>query len=168
MDVSTLKMNTAQLNPLYVTLATNKEKAFAYSRSSVGAMGIVQFMPKTYAAVAKWNGYGLKSSFDEGMGNATNAITAEVAYLDYLMSCLPKETVALYGTKPTLVHEVVAAAYNGGATRAVKAMAAWEENTDPKQRLHVKTRSRLKLETMNYVLKLRQVMDALFPPTQVS
>ncbi len=168
MDVSTLKMNTAQLNPLYVTLATNTEKAFAYSRSPVGAMGLVQFMPKTYAAVAKWKGYGLNANFEDGMGNATNAITAEVAYLDYLMACLPEDVVAQYATDPTLVHEVVAAAYNGGATRAVKAMAAWDANTDPKQRLSVKTRSRLKLETMNYVLKLRQVMQTLFPPTQVS
>lgn len=168
LDVGSLKLNAPQLNPLYVTLATNKDASFGYSRSAVGALGIVQFMPKTYAAVAKWQAYGLDANFETGMRNAKNAMTAEVAYLDYLLACLPKETIASYATNKNTVHEYVAAAYNGGATRAVKAMAAWEENLDPAERLHVRTRSRLRVETMQYVLKLRQVIKAIAPTTQVS
>ena len=39
-------------------------------------------------------------------------------------------------------------------------MSAWEENLDPNERQRVKNRSRLKLETMKYVLKLREVRAA--------
>lgn len=155
-----------QIDALYVTFAANEGTTFNYSRSAVGALGLVQFMSKTYAAVAKWTPYKLNPSFEPAMRDPENAIRAEVAYLDYLLSCFSDETVATYATNRDLVHEYVAAAYNGGVTRAYKASVVWEENMDLKERIHVLKRSRLKLETMKYVLKLRMVRKATVPPLQ--
>jgi hypothetical protein len=71
---------------------------------------------------------------------------------------LPDDVVEKeYLDHPERLQEYVAAAYNGGAGRVKKALVVWEENLDPVERLRVRTRSRLKPETMQYVLKLRRV-----------
>lgn len=145
------------LERFYVTLAANEEDSYDFSKSPVGALGIAQFMPKTYAFVASMSALGLPKDFNTGMRTPLHAITAEVAYLDYLLTQLPKGTVAQLAQSPDFVHEYIAAAYNGGPSRVRKAMNAWEENLDAKERLHVRASSRLRLETMHYVLKLRQV-----------
>lgn len=159
------KLNAAQtaqqLERFAVTLAGNKNNSYAYSRSSAGALGLAQFIPSTYRSVATWKEYGLDPNFVSGMRTPTNAIKAQIAYLDYLLSRFPKETIATYETNRLLVEEYMAAAYNGGPSIVVKAMKVWEENLDANERAHVLTRSRLKLETMYYVLKLRRVREAL-------
>ncbi|MBP9869285.1 transglycosylase SLT domain-containing protein [Patescibacteria group bacterium] len=150
-----------QLESFAVILAANKDRSYNYSRSSAGALGLAQFIPSTYVAVAKWKEYELKPEFDAGMTDPKNAMKAQIAYLDYLLSRLPKETIASYDTNRPLVQEYVAAGYNGGISIVHKAMVVWEENLDPEERLIVRTRSRLKLETMQYVIKLRHVREAL-------
>lgn len=149
------------LERFYVTLAANEDDSYDFSKSPVGALGIAQFMPKTYAFVASMPALGLPKDFNTGMRTPLHAITAEVAYLDYLLTQLPKGTVAKLSQSPDFVHEYIAAAYNGGPSRVRKAMNAWEENLDAKERLRVRAASRLRLETMQYVLKLRQVRTML-------
>ncbi len=149
-----------QIEAFYVTLAANEDDAYDFSRSKAGALGLVQFMPKTYAALTRWPNLNLEKNFEKGMRDPTNAIRAQVAYLDYLLSRLPDEAMVATTTQRKKSHEYVAAAYNGGATRVAHAMSAWEENLDPNERQRVKNRSRLKLETMKYVLKLREVRAA--------
>ncbi len=158
----------SSLERFYVTVAANEGDAYDFSRSKVGALGIAQFMPKTYAFVSSFPGLGLNKDFVTAMRTPAHAITAEVAYLDYLLAQLPKGTAAQLADHPDLVHEYIAASYNGGSARVKKAMAAWEENLDAKERLHVLSRSRLKLETMHYVLKLRQVRDILRKDGQIA
>jgi hypothetical protein len=139
-------------------LAGNEGRSYAYARSSAGALGIAQFMPKTYAGLVRRSELGLIPSFEEGMRDPENLIRAEVAYLDELMAYLPDDVVEKeYLDHPERLQEYVAAAYNGGAGRVKKALVVWEENLDPVERLRVRTRSRLKPETMQYVLKLRRV-----------
>ncbi len=150
---------TRQIEAFFVTLAANEDDAYDYAKSTAGALGLAQFIPKTYAALAKWPTLNLEKNFEVGMRDPKNAIRAQAAYLDYLRACLQDAAIAATGTNPNRSNEYVAAAYNGGATRAAKAMAVWDENLDPNQRLHVKSRSRLKLETMRYVLKLRTVQQ---------
>ena len=154
-----LKDPRRQIESFYVTLAANEDDAYDFSKSSAGALGLVQFIPSTYAALVKWPHLHLNPNFESGMRDPVNAIRAQTAYLDYLLSRLPDEATTSYASNRDLSHEFVAAAYNGGATRVAKAMVVWEENLDPNERLHVKTRSRLKLETMKYVLKLRLLTD---------
>lgn len=150
-----------QVDRFFVTLAANEKGAYNYSKSSAGALGLVQFIPKTYAALTRWPHLELDVNFERGMRNPENAIRAQAAYLDYLLSRLPDEARISYANARDRAHEYLAAAYNGGATRVAKAMVVWEENLDPEERLHVRTRSRLRPETMKYVLKLRQLREAL-------
>lgn len=150
-----------QLEAFAVTLAGNRDRSYAYSRSSAGALGLAQFVPSTYKAVAGWTDFGLDPNFERGMRSPVNAIKAQIAYLDYLLSRMPKDAIANYDVHRLLVEEYIAAGYNGGVTRAIKAMSVWEENLDKNERVHVLSRSRLKLETMDYVLKLRAVRVAL-------
>jgi hypothetical protein len=153
----------AQIGAFYSILATNKDRSYAYSRSSAGALGIAQFIPKTYAWLAKQPELTLAQDFDKGMIDPKNAVKAQIAYLDYLLSVLPRDARDAYllPASRLLVQEYIAAAYNGGPAKVKKAMVVWDENLDEEERLHVRTRSRLKLETVHYIWKLRLVRPVL-------
>jgi len=151
-----------QVERFLVTMAANKEDAYAYSRSPVGALGTVQFMPKSYEYVTKlYPSLKLDTQFERAMINPVNAFKAQMAYQDYLLAQFPKESRAKANLFPSFTQELVAAAYNGGAARVKKAMVVWEENLNMKERLHVLERSRLRLETAQYITKLRLVRPAL-------
>lgn len=149
------------LAAFYVVLAANESSSYNYSRSSANAFGLAQFIPSTYKFVAGKSELKLNPDFEAGLSDPNNAIRAQVAYLDYIHSRLPSTTVANYSTQRDLVHEYLAASYNGGYPIVAKAMRVWAENLDAKERYIVRTRSRLKLETMNYVLKLRNIREAI-------
>lgn len=155
------KFPRESLDAFYVVLAANESSSYNFSRSSAGAFGLAQFMPSTYKFVASKPELKLNPNFDAGLSDPNNAIRAQVAYLDYIHSRLPETTVVNYDAQRDLVHEYLAASYNGGYPIVAKAMQVWEENLDLKERSIVRTRSRLKLETMNYVLKLRNIRQAL-------
>lgn len=156
-----LKFPRESLDAFYVVLAANESASYNYSRSSAGAFGLAQFIPSTYRFVASKPELKLNPDFDAGLSDPNNAIRAQVAYLDYIHSRLPDTTVATYDTDRDIVNEYLAASYNGGYPIVAKAMKVWAENLDPKERYIVRTRSRLKLETMNYVLKLRSIREAI-------
>lgn len=155
------KFPRESLEAFYVVLAANESSSYNFSRSSAGAFGLAQFIPSTYKFVASKPELKLHPDFDAGLSDPNNAIRAQVAYLDYIHSRLPDTTVANYGTQRDLVQEYLAASYNGGYPIVAKAMQVWAENLNPQERSIVRTRSRLKLETMNYVLKLRKIRDAI-------
>lgn len=155
------KFPRESLEAFYTVLAANESASYNYSRSSAGAFGLAQFIPKTYAFVAAKPELKLNPDFDAGLSDPHNAIRAQVAYLDYIHSRLPDTTVANYAAEKDLVHEYLAASYNGGYPIVAKAMRVWAENLNPDERSIVRTRSRLKLETMQYVLKLRKVREAM-------
>ncbi len=155
------------LDAFLTVLGTNGDDSFDYSRSSAGAFGIAQFIPSTYASLAKRPELKLNPDFDAGLSDPTNAIRAEISYLDELHGWLPSTTVADYDAQRDRIDEYIAAAYNGGPAKVSKAMQIWDDNFDPASRPHILSRSRLKLETMQYVLKLRQVRDLFRQRTSV-
>lgn len=108
----------------YVTVAANQDDAYAYSRSTAGARGLVQFIPSTYALMAKRSDLGLIKDFVAGMADPVNAIKAQIAYLDAELADMPLSVKDLYAVDPARVDEYLAAAYNGGDTRVRKAIAA--------------------------------------------
>lgn len=144
-----------QLENVLVTLAANKETSYRYSKSTAGALGLAQFMPSTYKSLAAKIDQKLIPNFELGMGDPENAIRATVIYLDYLLASLPASARAAYATERWMAIEYVAAAYNAGPARVAKAMKVWEENFNKDDRPHILSRSRLKRETMEYVLKIR-------------
>ncbi|MCC7356953.1 transglycosylase SLT domain-containing protein [Candidatus Uhrbacteria bacterium] len=158
-----------QVERFLVTMALNKDDAYDYSRSSAGALGLVQFIPSTYASMVRlYPDLQLEPDFEKAMRDPVNSLTAQVVYLDYLLAQFPQETRNKAHLFPSFTQEIIAAAYNGGPARVKKAMVVWEENLDSAERLHVLSRSRLKKETMQYVVKLRLVRPALMRHVQMA
>lgn len=120
---------TRALEVFYVTLALNPEDAYAYSKSSAGATGIMQFMPTTYARLAKRMEYGLLTDALTGSRNVANAVKAQMAFTDLLEADVKgKAKIASGGALPDrmLMDEYIAAAYNGGGPRVKKAIEIWD------------------------------------------
>lgn len=115
----------AAMESVYIVVAGNQDDAFIHSRSSAGARGLVQFIPGTYALMAKRKELGLIQDFEKGMNDPVNAIKAQIAYLDAELAGMPLVVKDLYAVDKDRVNEYLAAAYNGGGTRVKRAIAAW-------------------------------------------
>jgi hypothetical protein len=143
-------------------IATNKEKAYAYSVSSAGARGLVQMIPSTYSLIA--NRYPealLKPSFTQGMADPINAVVAQVLLCDSdwqtikTRSHIPAERIGPY----------LAAAYNGGVGRVLSILehneTDWMDEPDANrkptktvsERVAVKVRTRRGRTTTKFILK---------------
>ena len=127
------------LQPFFVVVAGNQEDVYAYSKSTAGALGLVQFIPKTYAAFAKRTELNLIKDFEKGMRDPRNAVRAQIAYLDSSLAELPKEIRERFSTNPEQVNEYLAAAYNGGIIRTRRAITAWQDEWAKARPVDVKT-----------------------------
>lgn len=123
----------AAAGSFYVVVATNQDAAYAYSRSTAGARGLVQFIPSTYALMVKRSELGLIKDFEAGMSDPVNAIKAQIAYLDAELASMPLSVKDLYAVDPARVDEYLAAAYNGGGGRVRKAIKTFGDgwSADP-------------------------------------
>ena len=133
-DTAALKTDPDHaLDRFYITLATNEDQAFGYSRSSAGALGVAQFMPKTYAAmVARNPQLKLEPNFDKAMRSVSTSLKAQMLYLDTLLTELPIDARLGYFEYPEESREFMVAAYNGGAGRIRLAMSFWVQATGAK------------------------------------
>jgi hypothetical protein len=106
-------------------VATNRDKAYAYSISHAGARGLVQMIPSTYRMVlAAYPSAGLMSEFGRGMSDPINAIMAQILLCD-----LDWQTIRRVADIPaSRIGPYLAAAYNGGVGRVVRVIA--NEGTD--------------------------------------
>lgn len=154
------------MDSVFVILATNQDTSYAYSRSSMGAKGMAQFIPSTYEIVKRRTDLNLDPNFETGMANARNAIKAMVGYLDAELNYLPLSVQDLYYVDKPRVYEYLAASYNGGGVRVRRAILMWGDTwSDP----HVASdyyerRATLRAETISYVKKLRAVKTMLLKP----
>ena len=115
-----------QLSKFYVILATNEHKAYAYSKSSASARGLVQFIPSTYKSVTKIRSdLTLNKNFEQGMIDPYNAIKAQIGLLDINLSALPQVVKDKYSHDYKALGAYLAAVYNGGNTRVNKAVKIW-------------------------------------------
>ncbi len=170
----------AGMGAFYVILAGNQNDAYVYARSSAGALGLVQFIPSTYAIMVKRKELNLIGDFTRGMTDPVNAIKAQIAYLDAILASMPLGVKDLYNVDPMRVNEYLAAAYNTGETRVKRAIVRWgdawsEPHAAEIAALAKKTGARsaavnlmkkatLLPETVTYVKKLRQALKQLSPP----
>ena len=123
-----------------ITLATNQDKAYAYSKSTADARGLAQFIPTTYKTLVKQRPeLGLNPDFIKGMQDTENATKAQVAYLDQLIAAMPGETRALYveELQRPRIYEYVVAAYNGGPGRVKRAIEEWDEQWSPERQTQI-------------------------------
>ncbi len=168
------------MDAFYVTMGGNQDKAYIYARSSAGALGLVQFIPSTYAMMAKRKELNLITDFTKGMSDPVNAIKAQIAYLDAILASMPLAVKDMHYVDPARVDEYLAAAYNTGETRVKRAIKQWgdtwsEPHTEEIAALAKKKgaksaavntmkKATLLPETVTYVKKLRQALKVLSPP----
>lgn len=99
--------------------------AYAGTRSHAGAHGLFQYMPRTYAGIRKkYPEARLIPSFSEGMRNETNAATAVYLLLDESLAGVDKNRRATLMRSPMTLRMFLAASYNAGYPRAVRALRA--------------------------------------------
>jgi hypothetical protein len=143
-------------------LATNKEKAYAYSISSAGARGLVQMIQSTYFLISKrYAAAELNPSFAQGMADPINAVAAQVLLCDSDWESI-KTRSHISGDK---IGPYLAAAYNGGVGRVLSLLSHsgtdWMEEPDINrkpmktinERVAVKVRTRRGRRMTKYVLK---------------
>ncbi|MEK6409263.1 MAG: hypothetical protein AABN34_20245 [Acidobacteriota bacterium] len=143
-------------------IATNRDKAYAYSISPAGARGLVQMIPSTYRLLLnRYPAAGLKRDFHAAMGDPIGAVMAQVLLCDSDWESirarvdLPADRVGPY----------LAAAYNGGVGRVLSVLSHdqtdWMEDPDSNTRptmtvsrkVAVRVRSRRGRVARRYVVK---------------
>ncbi|MEY4723106.1 MAG: hypothetical protein RLZZ324_619 [Candidatus Parcubacteria bacterium] len=150
---------------MFTTMALNREETYRNAISSAGAMGIAQFMPRTYGAMRKlYPEANLPASFEDAMLNHVTAAMAQYCLADYSLSRLVQAGVT-EPKEPELLGAYLAAAYNGGEGRAVPAFKAHLRacHTDKDGRQWCDVDHGLADETRNYVRKFAETYEYLFP-----
>ncbi len=128
LDESSLEKDTDRaLERFFVIMGTNPGAAYNYSRSSAGALGLVQFIPSTYTALAARSGGVLDGNFERAMTSHQTAIRAQVMYLDVLLTEFSSEVREQFAQDPERINEYIVAAYNGGSGRVRRAIGIWDQ-----------------------------------------
>jgi hypothetical protein len=161
-EFKTAGLTRGLVEKVITIIATNREKAYAYSVSSAGARGLIQMIPSTYSLIVnKYSSAGLMSNFAAGMADPVNAIMAQVLLCDSDWQAI--QSRADIGADR--VGPYLAAAYNGGVGRVLSVLAGdqeeWMDDPDPAnkptrtvtQKVAVRKRTKRGRVRTAYVLK---------------
>lgn len=118
------------IETFFVELGLNETLTYAYEESPVGASGAPQFMPGTYKLLTKQPELELDPDFTRGMRNLENSMTAQVVYLDRLLSVMPQDVQTEYLSRPYEAGAYMVASYNAGEVRIRRAVKAFGEEWD--------------------------------------
>lgn len=142
---------TDLIHEVLTIMGANTVDAYAYSRSSAGAMGLFQIIPATYKRLQnKYPRAGLTKDFVKGCTDHVNAAKASLLLFDSDLSDLPKEHLPLITKDLRTIGMYLAAAYNCGSKRVEKsAKQCGSEWT-----------CRLPLETKIYLDKFYTIWDS--------
>jgi hypothetical protein len=109
------------IHEVLVIIAANQTHAYAYARSSAGALGLPQFMEDSYQMVRQnYPKARLVSNFDLGMSNLRNAVLASVLLLDLELTHLPGTTLKAISDSSAKFAAFLAAGYNRNPARVAK------------------------------------------------
>ena len=101
------------IHEVLFTLAANEGRAYAYAKSSAGALGLSQFMESTYAVVLQnYPAAHLEPDFAMGMVNLNNAVMASVLLLDLELTAVPKTYLKQFMGSSQQFAAFLAAGYN--------------------------------------------------------
>jgi hypothetical protein len=101
------------IHEVLITIAANKSRAYAYSKSSAGARGLAQFIEDSYQMVrANYPKALLEPNFELGMTDLRNAVLASVLLLDLELTHLPQSYLARITNSSQQLADFLAAGYN--------------------------------------------------------
>ncbi|OAI42398.1 hypothetical protein AYO42_02505 [Rhizomicrobium sp. SCGC AG-212-E05] len=109
------------IHEVLITVAANREKAYAYARSSAGALGIVQFIEPSYHMVREnYPRAPLEPHFDTAMRDLRNAAMATVLHLDLQLAHLPADYLKRFTDSSYHLAAYLAAGYNRNTVKVVR------------------------------------------------
>lgn len=109
------------IHEVLITVAANREKAYAYARSSAGALGISQFIESSYHMVRKnYPAAPLEPHFDTGMRDLRNAVMASVLHMDLQLAHLPADYLKRFTDSSYHLAAYLAAGYNRNTVKVVR------------------------------------------------
>jgi len=101
------------VHEVLVTIAANRGHAYAYARSSAGALGLPQFVENSYQMVrANYPKALLEPDFQRGMTDLPNAVMASVLLLDLELTDLPRTYLKRFTDSSQQFAAFLAAGYN--------------------------------------------------------
>ncbi len=120
------------VNRVFSLVGANREDAYDYAVSDAKAGGIAQFISETYAHTRRrYEDAKLENEYVEGMRDHCNAAMAQFCLADWSIGKLSSASYERLMKNEEDLGAFIAAAYNGGETRAAKAYEAdpahWEE-----------------------------------------
>jgi hypothetical protein len=109
------------IHEVLLTIAANKSRAYAYAKSSAGALGLPQFMEQSYQMVrTNYPKALLEPDFERGMGDLRNAVLASILHLDLELTHLPPHYLERITDSSQELAAFLAAGYNRNPVRVVK------------------------------------------------
>jgi hypothetical protein len=109
------------IHEVLFTVAANGDHAYAYAKSSAGALGLPQFMNATYQMVRKnYASALLEPDFALGMSHLPNAVLASVLLLDLELTELPRNYLKHFMGSTQKLDAFLAAGYNRNPVRVIE------------------------------------------------
>jgi hypothetical protein len=109
------------VHEILVTVAANRNRAYAYARSNAGALGLPQFMEDSYEMVrTDYPKALLEPNFEVGMTDLPNAILASVLLLDLELTDLPRDYLKRFTKSTQQFATFLAAGYNRNPVHVIQ------------------------------------------------
>ena len=109
------------IHEVLLTIAANKSRAYAYAKSSAGALGLPQFIESSYQMVrTNYPKALLEPDFERGMGDLRNAVLASILHLDLELTHLPPHYLERITDSSQELAAFLAAGYNRNPARVAK------------------------------------------------
>ncbi|HUE63455.1 MAG TPA: hypothetical protein VMO78_03670 [Rhizomicrobium sp.] len=109
------------VHEILVTVAANRNRAYAYARSNAGALGLPQFMEDSYQMVrTDYPKALLEPNFEVGMTDLPNAILASVLLLDLELADLPRDYLKRFTKSTKQFATFLAAGYNRNPVHVIQ------------------------------------------------
>ena len=146
----------ALVHEVLTIIGANTTEAYRYSKSPAGAMGLFQFIPRTYRMLLeKYRSAGLTRDFVAGSTDHVNAAKASLLLFNTDLMSLPSRLWSAARRDGHALGMFIAAAYNCGPERIEKSARACKGRWT----CHLPEETRVYLEKFDAVWSIRDALD---------